>query len=344
MTIDPPAPRVSVVIPNYNYARTLALCLESVVAQTLRPYEIIVVDDASTDNSCQVAARFPCRVVRQERNAGVSAARNRGVAEAVGEILFFVDSDVALAPDAIEQAVAALRADPDLGFVHGVVDPEPLIDDGVVERYRVLHAHHWQARSVGKVRTAVFMMAAMPRAVFEEVGPLDENLRDSEDVEYSERLAPLHDILLTRAITGRHDEADRLGPLLAEQFRRAQLLLPVAAIEKHNRGRGLKANSPLGAGSAWLAVVLLPGVLLTPWAALAALGLAALSVAADPKLYRFVGRRAGLRFLPVFAGIHFLVQVTLITGAITGAVRWIVDPSFGPGSRRPARQKVRTAS
>ncbi|GAA1858424.1 glycosyltransferase [Myceligenerans crystallogenes] len=351
MTTDPPAPRatlpvtprVSVVIPNYNYAKTLGLCLGSLVAQTLAPYEIIVVDDASTDDSCEIAGRFPCRVVRLATNSGVSAARNRGVAEAGGDIVFFLDSDVALAPDAVEQAVAALRADPDLGFVWGVVAPEPLIDDGVVERYRVLHAHHWQARSAGKVRTAVFMMAAMPRHVFEATGPLDENLRDSEDVEYSERLAPHHDILLTGSITGRHDEADRLGALLSEQFRRAQLLVPVAAIEKHNRGRGLRANSPLGAGAAWLAALLLPGAVLSPWFAVASLLLGVLSVAADPALYRFVLRYAGPGFLPVFAGIHFLVQVTLITGAMAGAVRWVLDPSFGPG-RRQARRPARIAS
>ncbi|RPF21207.1 glycosyltransferase family 2 protein [Myceligenerans xiligouense] len=334
MAIARPAPRVSVVVPNYNYAGTLPLCLESVLAQTYPPHEVIVVDDASTDGSREVAARYSCRVIGLERNGGVSAARNRGVAESTGEIVFFVDSDVALAPDAVEQAVRELRADPSLGCVYGVVAPEPLVDDGVVERYRVLHAHHWQARSVGRVHTAIFMMAAMPRAVFDEVGPFDANLRDSEDVEYSERLAPRHAILLTDAISGRHDEVDRLGPLLAEQFRRAQLLVPVAAIEKHNKGRGLKANSPLGAGAAWLAAVLLLGTALSPWCAIAALFLAGASIAADPGLYRSALRRRGPGFLAVFTLIHYLVQVTLITGAMAGAVRWVIDPSFGPGPRR----------
>ncbi|MBO0610480.1 glycosyltransferase family 2 protein [Myceligenerans salitolerans] len=329
-----PAPRVSVVIPNYNYAGTLPLCLESVLAQTHAPHEVIVVDDASTDGSREVAARYPCRVVALDRNGGVSAARNRGVAESTGDVVFFVDSDVALAPDAIEQAVRELRADPSLGCVYGVVAPEPLVDDGIVERYRVLHAHHWQARAVGRVHTAIFMMAAMPRAVFDEIGPFDENLRDSEDVEYSERLAPRHDILLTGAISGRHDEVDRLGPLLAEQFRRAQLLVPVAAIEKHNKGRGLKANSPLGAGAAWLAAVLALGTVLSPWCAVAALLLVAASIAADPGLYGAALRRHGPRFVPAFTAIHYLVQVTLITGAMSGAVRWVIDPSFGPGPRR----------
>jgi glycosyltransferase involved in cell wall biosynthesis len=213
-----PVPRVSVVIPNYNYAKTLALCLESVFAQTLAPYEVIVADDASTDGSVRIAERFPCRVLRAERNGGVSAARNAGVRASTGEVLFFVDSDEALAPDAVEQAVRLLAEDPGLGCVHGIIAPEPLIDDGPVEWYRTLHAHHWRKRAVGPTPTAYFAATAMPRPVFDAVGPFNEALRDSEDVEYSDRLSAQYRIVLTDRVVARHDEEDRLWPMLREQF------------------------------------------------------------------------------------------------------------------------------
>ena len=215
---------VSVVIPNYNYAKTLDACLTSVYRQTHPPHEVIVVDDHSTDGSPQIAERFPCRIVVHPENRGVSAARNTGAALAAGDVLFFLDSDEALEPDAIANAVALLRDNPDVGCVHGVIAPEPLVDDGPVEWYRTLHAHWWRRRQAGDVQTAFFAQTAIRRSVFDETGPFDEELRDSEDLEYSERLAPRTRIVLSERVVARHDEVSRLGPLLSEQFRRSQLL------------------------------------------------------------------------------------------------------------------------
>jgi GT2 family glycosyltransferase len=326
-------PRVSVVIPNYNYERTLGLCLESVLQQTLPPYEVIVSDDASVDGSVAVAQSFPCTVLRAERNRGVSAARNAGAAASTGEVLFFVDSDEALAPDAIEQAVRLLARDPGLGCVHGVIAPVPLIDDGPVEWYRTLHAHHWRQRAVGPTPTAYFAVAALPRRVFQEVGPFDENLRDAEDVEYSDRLSASYRILLTDLMVAYHDEEHVLGAMLAEQFRRAQLLVPFAARHRSRPG-ALRANSGLGVASAALTVGTAPLALWKP-ALVAVPGVCALVfAAADPGLVRFVRRARGARFLGYFLAVHLLVNVMIGAGAAVGWVRAAVDPDFGPS--RPA--------
>ena len=91
------APLVSVVIPVYNAKHYLAECLDSLLGQTLRETEIIAVDDGSTDESPAIlenfAARDPRLKVIRQANAGVSAARNRGMAEARGKYLTFVDAD-----------------------------------------------------------------------------------------------------------------------------------------------------------------------------------------------------------------------------------------------------------
>ena len=93
-------PLVSVIIPNYNYAKTLRLTLGSVRAQTYPALEVIVVDDGSTDDSIAVAESFGVTVLRTPSNGGCASARNLGVRHSSGEILFFLDSDVALAPTA----------------------------------------------------------------------------------------------------------------------------------------------------------------------------------------------------------------------------------------------------
>ncbi|MCP9969377.1 glycosyltransferase [Actinomadura madurae] len=175
---------VSLIVPCYNAAKTLRPCLEAVLAQTRRPDEIVVVDDASGDGSAAIAAAQGCRVVRLPENRGVSAARNAGVAATTGDVVFFLDSDVALRPDAVENALRVLDDDPERGCVQGVYEPEPLIDDGPAEWYRILHAAYWRRRHLGDVTGVVFALAAIRRDVLRAVGPFDETLRDCEDVEY----------------------------------------------------------------------------------------------------------------------------------------------------------------
>lgn len=110
---------VSVVIPCYNHAHFLCDAIESVLKQSYTQYEIIVVDDGSTDNTFEVASRYPAvRCVRQE-NQGLSAARNRGLRESRGNYLVFLDADDRLLPEALDIGLGALAANPDCAFVYG---------------------------------------------------------------------------------------------------------------------------------------------------------------------------------------------------------------------------------
>lgn len=330
------SPRVSVVIPNYNYERTLGAVLSAVLRQSHPVHEVIVVDDASTDGSRDVARRFPCTLLETGGNAGVSVARNVGAAAARGDVLFFLDSDIALCTEAVEQAVKILQSEPELGCVHGLVDAVPLYDDGPVERYRCLREHEWRRRGAGLVRTAFFALCAMPRAVFEEVGPFDESLRDAEDVEYSERLSARYPIRLTDRFTGRHDEADRLTPLLREQFRRSQLLVAFAATHRFSAG-ALKANRMPGVLAAAGVCATLPLVALAPYGPFVPLALLLLFYVADPQLTAFVVHRRGWRYLPQFMTYHFLVHVALIAGVAAGALRIALDRDFRRDRLGPRR-------
>ena len=107
-----PAPTIAVVVPVRNGEAFLGSTLASVAAQTLRPREVIVVDDGSLDGSAALAERCGARVLRQD-NAGPGAARNRGVEASRSELIAFLDADDLFVPDKLERQVEGLCAAPD---------------------------------------------------------------------------------------------------------------------------------------------------------------------------------------------------------------------------------------
>jgi glycosyltransferase involved in cell wall biosynthesis len=132
-------PLVSVVIPTFNRAELVGAAIESVLAQSYRNFEIIVVDDGSTDNTREIVARYPrARYVWQE-NQERSAARNHGLKLAAGRYIGFLDSDDRYLPHKLEQQVTYLEAHPDAALVHS---PVLIADNGQLCRpSRTLAAH-----------------------------------------------------------------------------------------------------------------------------------------------------------------------------------------------------------
>ncbi len=102
-------PLVSIIIPNYNGAGLLPACLESIKAQTFTDFETVVVDDCSQDGSRELLrGRYPwVRLITNATNLGPAVAKNRGLQEATGRLIAFIDNDVTLAPDWLEQMVRA---------------------------------------------------------------------------------------------------------------------------------------------------------------------------------------------------------------------------------------------
>lgn len=117
-------PLISVIVPSYNHAHTLGRCLQSILDQTYRPLQIIIVDDGSTDNTSEVIEGFRSKLatvdfkIISQPNAGANPARNVGWKEADGDFLIFADADVVMKPNMIEMLYRALDLNPTAQFAY----------------------------------------------------------------------------------------------------------------------------------------------------------------------------------------------------------------------------------
>ena len=124
-------PRVSIIVPTFNLARYIGRALESVFAQTYVDYEVIVVDDGSTDDTLEVLAQFAGKLqYHHQTNKGVGAARNEGLIRAHGELIAYLDADDMWYPKKLERQVDFLDTHKQCGIVHSdvaVIDEEDRI-------------------------------------------------------------------------------------------------------------------------------------------------------------------------------------------------------------------------
>ncbi|WP_327294790.1 MULTISPECIES: glycosyltransferase family A protein [unclassified Streptomyces] len=324
------APLVSVIIPNYNYSRTLGLSIRSALEQDYPHKEIIVVDDCSTDDSLATAQAIPgITVLSTPANGGSAVARNLGVEHAAGEILMFLDSDVALAQGAITEAVEQLLADPELGAVCGMYEPEPLIRDSLVEEARCLQAYYWRYDSEGSVSFLISAICATRAEVFHEIGGFNPQLRQTEEVDFGERLSQRYEIRLTNRMRGAHDDDHELSALIRKMFVRGRLRVPLyAQRRRHAEGFETMARSWAALLSLVAVLLLCAPLLLGPLGWLLPAAALTAVVLCDLGMYAFVARRKGLLFMSAFFGVMLVFNVTVATAVLFGVVHWLLSPGF----------------
>src|SRR5688572_16578785 len=114
-----PSSLITVVITCYNHGRFLSTAIESVLAQNYQYKEIIVVDDGSTDNTKEIALKYPSVQYVFQSNQGLSSARNKGIAESSGNYILFLDADDWLLPNALSFNYKFLQNHPNAAFVSG---------------------------------------------------------------------------------------------------------------------------------------------------------------------------------------------------------------------------------
>lgn len=210
-------PLFSVIIPLYNKAPYVRKTVESVLGQTLGDYELIIIDNGSSDGSSEIVAGFTdprIRIVRLEENVGVSNARNKGVEMATAPYIAFLDADDWWEPTFLEEMSGLIERHPDTGIYgtgYYIVKNSkrrlaPIgVDEGFVEgeiNYCAVYA-----KTLCMPLTSISV--AIPRAVFDESGGFKPHLKLGEDFDLWIRIALKHKaVLLNKPLSNYNQDVD----------------------------------------------------------------------------------------------------------------------------------------
>jgi cellulose synthase/poly-beta-1,6-N-acetylglucosamine synthase-like glycosyltransferase len=314
-----PAPRrppLTVVIPVCNGGRDFERCLRRLRASSWTDFELVVVDDGSTDGSAALAESFGARVVRHERALGPAAARNAGAEAARAPIVFFLDADVELHSNALALAIERFNARPELAALFGSYDDRPA-GRGLVSQFRNLLHHyiHQRGRFIDDARPAHTFWTgcgAIRREVFHALGGFDPKLYRRpaiEDIELGYRItrAGLR-IELVRAIQATHLKRWSLLEVIRTDIvqRGVPWMLLIKRERVHEGDLNVSASQRASAAATGLGMCALAGMAADPrLVALAVLAFASI-VFFNLDFYKFLIVKRGWLFATASIPLHIV--------------------------------------
>ena len=186
--------KVSIIIPAYNAETTIKRTIESVQRQTYADYELIVINDGSTDGTSKIVRQIidPRIKLFSYENGGLPVARNRGIERAKGEYIAFLDADDLWTPDKLEKQLAVLEANPEAGVVYS----QTYCIDRQENLLYYCDPIHFEGNVLKELLLTNFLHNGsnplIRQRAIETVGKFDSNLKSSEDWDYYLRLAALY--------------------------------------------------------------------------------------------------------------------------------------------------------
>ncbi len=182
---------ISIIIPAYNSAKYLPETIDSILAQGMRDYEIIIIDDGSTDNTREVIDKFNAKIKYiYQKQKGAAAARNRGIRNSRGDYIAFLDADDIWLPQKIRLQMQYFNNNPEISIIY--TDAQVFDERGLIWHSANRHMRMYSGKIYYKLFLENFIHTSsviLKRACLERVGLFDESLGPCEDYEFWLRLA-----------------------------------------------------------------------------------------------------------------------------------------------------------
>ncbi|MCX6349183.1 MAG: glycosyltransferase [Candidatus Aureabacteria bacterium] len=315
-----PFPRVTVMIPVRNSPKFLADCLDSLLPQDYPDYEVIVIDDGSSDNTAEVAKRYPVRLISSPR-LGISSARNQAIRAARGEIVMTTDADLIVPRDLIRRLVAPLQ-DPGVGVTlawWGIRNRENMVAALI---YRV---YEYIVRNITDADFFWGYCVAFRKSLVDEVGYFDETIPFVEDLDFAYRVIRTgRRIRLLKDVRVLHYFRDSLSIHLKRHYKTARSKFR----EVHEKKKFIDQRATL---AEYVKILLHFAALLSlaalPWKPLITLGCFALALLSHLPMTVW-GMRAGAKYI-LLLPFEFLTKMAWTLGVIQGAW-WLLKGYIPP--------------
>jgi len=325
-------PDISIIIPTHNASRIIDTVLSSVSSNAGIDKEVIVVDDASTDNTTEIVQKHPCRLIALKEQSGPSHARNRGAREARSSILMFMDSDALIEPDTLGKILLKFKENPGAACISGVFEKNP-DHSSLCAKYRDLQLHYWHRTTTGDASVFILTAGAIRKEVFFEVGGFSTSFgkfADIEDYEIGHRIAKKYRMITAPDIRFHHlEHASPLPVLVAKLFRRARMWVPLFLQRKQFEKNYATRNRALAVLCVGTAACMTCLSLYWHAGIYAAAVLTGLFFMLDLGFYLFLLKQGGPFFLIVAAGLHLLLSVVLFSGAVVGGLGFLLKKLSG---------------
>lgn len=322
--------RLSVVMPVYNAESTLGECLERLFQSTWRDFEVVLVDDGSTDRSREIASRFPVRIVPTSGRVGPAAARNLGARLAESDLIFFIDSDVMVRPDSLARLVSRFEAEDEVDGLIGV-QAARMRHRNLASQYKNLWMRWTYLRCTGDVPLFYTTAAAIRRDAFLRAGGFDHAYAtpNVEDTAFGQKLHRLGvRVQVQPDLEVEHVKRYSLGAMLRTDFMRA---VSLTRLKLRHRG-DLTDNNTSVPGGYVLSIPLVPaGLLLVVAAALvrqpalAVLGVAMLAAAGalNREFLAEIARTEGTAMAVAAVPLLWLELLVAAAGAAVGVAGYV---------------------
>jgi glycosyltransferase involved in cell wall biosynthesis len=303
-------PTLSVIVPVYNSSRVLARCLQALADSDYDDFEVLVVDDGSTEPVKPLVDRHQFKYQRIDGPGGPARARNRGVGLVQSKYVVFVDADVCVHRDTLRLFAQAFAIDPELAAVIGSYDEAP-DDPSFLSQYKNLFHHYVHHKADGEVKTFWSGCGAIRRELFVAFGGFDEKRYRRpaiEDIELGTWMSAAgHKIILDSRIKGKHLKRWTLQNLIKTDILDrgipwTRLMLRAGALANT---LNVKPTQRISVALAYLTVPLFLAAWFWPplWLSVLAIVLAVTALNFD--FYRFFVNRSGVWFAIRVLPLHW---------------------------------------
>jgi len=333
-------PTLSIIIPAYNAQADLQACLLSLQGNIPLPYEILVINDASSDNTAQIAQNFETRLFTLPKRSGPASARNLGCHEARGKWIFFLDADVTVQSDTIANAFDHIHRHPLIDALFGSYDNSPA-DPGLVSQFRnLLHHHVHQTgdfhQNTRQAQTFWTGCGFIRRDVFLKLGGFDHWRYEKpaiEDIEFGYRLLDAgHHTVLARDVLCKHRKRWTIRTMLRTDFFQRGLPWSLLMLRSTRQTNDLNVDkiqkiAALAAAALWI------GLFLIAFHPIAGIALALTSklimLCLNLSFFRLLKKQGGFKLALTSLGLMNLYYLVCLTSYATAITVWLAHDRLG---------------